>query len=103
MTDIYKLMILVASIVYIMNYSGILYSITKSIYRLINPKKEYLGQQLPKPFSCAMCMSFWIVLILCWSKFGWIYAIGIASIGSIYSLIVDVILKFIIDKINRLK
>ena len=100
---VYSLLILTFSIVYIMDHSGFLFSFTKFIYGIFNPGKEYLGQALPKPFSCSVCMTFWIVLIFTiLNGVAVIYSVGISSAFAIISTIMSKVLKIIIKLINKI-
>lgn len=50
-------------IVYIIDFSGIIVDISRMIYVLLNPGKEYSYQIIKKPFNCSLCMTFWIVFL----------------------------------------
>jgi hypothetical protein len=98
---LYNILIMTFVIVYIMDYSGILYDITKLIYKTLNPTKEYMGQPLPKPFSCSLCMSFWCVLVyLLVMGIPLLYSLGISCSIALISVLMNKLLRIIIHLIN---
>lgn len=104
METLLSILIITASIVYIINHSGIVVSISKTLFNFLNPDKVWMGQLIPKPFSCAICMSFWVVLIIAlFSGAGIIYSIGIASLMSLTSILIDRTILVIIRLINLIK
>lgn len=103
MEMIYNLVIMTFSIVYIMDHSGFLFSLTKFIYSKLNSTKEYLGQALPKPFSCSICMTFWMVLIYTiYYDVPIVYSIGLSSAFALISSLVSKVLSIIIHFINKI-
>lgn len=67
--------------------SGFIDDLTKIIFKKLNPKKEYMFQQLPKPFSCWFCMCFWIDFIyLSYNNLPLIYSISISCIISYFNI-----------------
>lgn len=96
---LYNILIITTVIVYIIDFSGFLHNLTKKIYKMLNPNKEYNGQQLPKPFSCSTCMVFWIVLFYCLNYINLIYSFGIAVgmclLIPLIQLLIQVYLKII--------
>lgn len=96
-------LILTVSIVYIIAHSGIVISVSKFIYKKLNPGKDWMGQLIPKPFSCSVCMSFWVILILCIiSSISIPYALGLASLMSLLSILIDRLLLLIIRLIHKI-
>lgn len=100
---IINILILIFSIVYIWNYSGFIFDITKIIYIKLNPNKQYLGQQLPKPFSCYICMIFWTVLAICLPNMTLIYSLGTATLSTIIGVITDKLYGVFFKLINKIK
>ena len=62
----------------IWDISGFITELTKFIYEKLNTDKLWMGQQLPKPLSCSLCMSFWIILIYLLFNIQILYALSIA-------------------------
>lgn len=65
----------------------------------------YEGQQLPKPFSCYLCMTFWFVVSygLFTTELGIIYTVGLGVASAVLSVFVDkvfILLFRVINKIN---
>jgi hypothetical protein len=83
--------------VYIVDISGFITSLSKSIYNWLNPHKEWLGQLIPKPFSCSLCLTFWLVLIYSLFHLNIIHSLVLASSCSILTLPI----KILIYKINH--
>lgn len=88
---------------YIIGSSGIVFDLSKFIYRLTH-KKEWNYQMIGKPFGCAICMTFW--LVLAYTLFvgvGFIAALGIASSMSILSILIDKLIKKLIEIFNKIQ
>lgn len=97
MEIIINLLFIAFSLMYIIEKSGIIIDISKFIYVKLNPKKEYMYQIIPKPFSCKNCMVFWISLVyLLTTSLNIYFILFLSSINS--SLIVNLFDK-IYDKI----
>ena len=81
-------------IVYIVDYSGIIFDLSKFIYKQTHKGKEWKYQIIGKPFGCSVCMSFWIntLLILCYGQ-SLVLALTIGCLSSlgtnIYKLIIN--------------
>lgn len=86
-------LILTFVIVYIIDISGFITSLSKFIFEWLNPKSPWMGQLIPKPFSCAVCMSFWVTLIYALFYTNVVYSLLIATVSS---LLVHLI-KFLIS------
>ena len=99
-----KILILIVSIVYVYNYSGFMYDLTKGFYRLLNPEKPYMGQPLFKPIGCTLCMVWWITILysILFLKLSIIYSLGIGVGSSIGSMLIDKVLGKVIDLINKI-
>lgn len=91
-------------IVYIMDISGFLYSATKFLYNLFNPHKVYMGQSLPKPFGCFVCMVFWCVLgYLLYMGESVIYSFGLAAAMSFLSVLMSKLMRLVNHLINKIE
>lgn len=103
--QIYELLIIIGSIVYVWNHSGFIYDLSKAIYLRLNKGKSYMGQQLPKPFGCSLCMVFWITLI--YGLFGVeltiIFSVGLAVASAIASVLFDKLLGIFFKLINKIE
>lgn len=60
---IINILLITFIIVYIVDYSGIIFDLSKTIWQLTHPNKIYQYRQLGKPFGCSVCLSFWICSI----------------------------------------
>lgn len=96
----YNLLLMTIIIVFIIDISGIIQSIEKGLNKILGSK--YC--KVPKPFSCSLCMTFWIGLayIISIGKFTIEYVCLVAIfsyatqfIVSIFYLIGDIISKLI--------
>lgn len=103
--NFYEIGIIVVAIVYVWNHSGFIYDLSKSIYKMLNPTKGYLGQQLPKPIGCSLCMVFWIVLLYATfqTELNIIYSVGISVASAILSVLTDKIFGLIFKLINKIQ
>lgn len=61
MENIFNIILLYLSIVYVYTLSGFIDSIKRGVWKLIS-KLPYVDIEL-KPFTCGKCMSFWTTLI----------------------------------------
>ena len=50
-------------IVYIIDYSGIIMDLSKTIWQLTHPGKVWMYKIIGKPFGCSVCMTFWLISI----------------------------------------
>lgn len=101
---ILELLIITLAITYIVGHSGIIVSISKGLFKYLNPGKVWMGELIPKPFSCSICLSFWAVLIM--SLFGGIpivYSLGLASAFSLVSILADKLIAVLIKLIHLIK
>ena len=101
---ILELVVITAAITYIVNHSGITISVSKAVFKYLNPGKFWNGELIMKPFSCAICLSFWTVLIM--SLFGGIsivYSLGLASAFSLLSILADKLIAVSIKLIHLIK
>jgi len=90
-------------IVYIINFSGIIVDLSKLIWKLFN-KGEYQYQIIMKPFSCALCMNFWLITIYALSvNMTFIISLALGCLfASVISLLIDKMLTHIIKIIHKL-
>lgn len=101
---ILQLIIICFSITYIISHSGIVFDLSKFIWKLTHPNKDWTYQIIGKPFSCSICMTFWVTLgFLLFNSVGLIYSLGIASLMAICSILVDKIIGLIIKLINKIE
>lgn len=54
--------LLTFSIVYIIDFSGILFDLSKLFYE-VTTRRKWKYQMIRKPFGCSQCMTFWSILI----------------------------------------
>jgi len=89
--------------VYIVDYSGIVFDLSKFIWRMSHKNSVWMGQLIGKPFGCAQCLCFWISLIylLCVTSF--IYALGIACLSAMLVLLTNKLIGFTLRMINKIK
>jgi hypothetical protein len=100
-----ELIIIIVSIIYIWNWSGFIFDLSKGIFKVLNPNKAYNGQPIMKPFGCALCMVFWCTIL--YSIFGLgltlIISLGVGVASSIVSTLVDRLLGVTIKLINKIQ
>ena len=84
----------------IWDISGFITDLTRIIYEKLN-NKPWFGQQLPKPLSCSLCMSFWIILIYLLFNVQLLYALSIACAFIFIQIVIKIILKKINNKLNK--
>ena len=100
---IINLIIITFSIVYIIDFSGFIFNISKTIWKILNKNKEY-QYTLIKPFGCSLCMTFWVTLGYCYLiiNLSLIYSIGIAVLcGGFLTVIIKKIINIFYNKINK--
>lgn len=86
-------------VVYIIDFSGVLVDLSKTIWELTHPNQIWMYKMLKKPWGCSKCMSFWLVIIYClYYNQTIIHSI---AIGSVMSLSTHVY-KLIINYYNKL-
>lgn len=100
---IINILIITFSIVYIVGHSGIVFDLSKFIYQLTH-KEKWNYQIIGKPFSCFGCLTFWINLLFClFNSVSIINAIGIASVMSIVAILIDKLIRVVINLINKIQ
>ena len=93
---------IVFSVVYIVEYSGFIQSLSKWLWE-IRGNGNWSGQLIRKPFSCSVCLSFWLVLIyLLKNEQSIILSIGVAVIASISSVLINRLMGVLFRLINRI-
>jgi hypothetical protein len=95
-------LMLIFSIIYIVDYSGIIFDISKFIYERTNKDKIWQGQIIGKPFGCSLCLSFWTSLIICLFNTTIVFALFIATCFAILSILIKKLLGKIINLINKI-
>lgn len=58
-----NLLFITIIIVYCIDYCGFVQEISKSIWKVLFKGLPYKGWVIPKPFSCSVCLSFWVGLL----------------------------------------
>lgn len=92
--------IIMFSYVYIIEFSGIIPSLSSFIYKRIL-KEKWIGQLITAPFGCAKCMTFWTVLIYWLIYSGFILAILVACTAALLISVLVNILKMYFKFINK--
>lgn len=68
--------------------------LSKFIYKLTHKNKEWNYQMIGKPFSCSICMTFWLILFyMLISGIGIIYSLGLACTMALLSILIDKLIK----------
>jgi len=88
-------------IVFIIDYSGIIFDLSKFLYTISG--REWKYQIIGKPFGCSLCMVWWITLIYLLFNVPFLYAIGIAAASSILSVLTKKIIGLIFKLINKIE
>lgn len=98
---IIKSLIIMLSVVYIVDISGIMAVINKKLFKaLYGDKIQYNGWYIPL-FGCSRCLSFWSVLIFTLaSGLNIIYAVGTACFCSYIANISADIMNLISRKLS---
>ncbi len=97
----FKVATLFFAVVYIVEISGVMQSLSRAVFSLIYGKNfKYNGWSIPV-ISCGKCAVFWALLgYSLYSGMGLIYSLGIASLCSYSSEIITDILKYLKRKIQ---
>lgn len=74
-----NLLLIACIIVFIVDLSGVTQSISEFIWNRLNKGLPYRGWIIPKPFSCSLCMTFWIGLVWLYLN-GWWTITGVAFV-----------------------
>lgn len=82
-------------IVFVVDYSGVMDTIKRWIWRWLNGNKPYQSFSL-KPFDCSLCMSWWVNLIV-------LLCNGISMVGMMYVVICCICTQFIYDMMIIIK
>lgn len=99
---ILNILIISFSITYIIGQSGILFDLSKFIYELTH-KQKWNYQMLRKPWSCYVCLNFWIISIYTLTLgVGVIYSLGLGCLMAIVSILINKIIELIITLINKI-
>lgn len=59
---LFDLLLIGISMTYIIDLSGVTTTLRKIIWRLKNKYKPMPDDYYPKPFTCSLCMTFWLSL-----------------------------------------
>lgn len=92
-------------IVFIIEFSGIITDISKFIWRYSHPGKQWTYQMIRKPWSCGLCLTFWITLIYMLFFKSILIALAIASFSALCTIITKNIINLfyrLTDKINNI-
>lgn len=102
MESVIKILLLVTVSTYITNHSGFLEDISKRVWEWRNKGQKWKYQLLGKPWSCITCQGFWIGVIVGGREWGWIIGLSLGVVGSLLSMLMNIILKRIIGWLNRI-
>ena len=95
-----SLLIINFVIVYIIDHSGIVFDLSKFLYTLSGRKWNY--RMISKPWGCGVCMSWWISLIYLLFNVSFIYAIGLAAIFAILSVLISKMIGKVLELFNKI-
>jgi hypothetical protein len=99
---IYDLAMIVFSVVFIVEHSGFIQSLSKMVWQKTK-KTKWQGELIRKPFSCSLCLSFWLVLAyLLINDQTIIFAVFVAVIASISSVVVNKVMGMFFRLIHKL-
>ena len=102
------LMIMV-TISFIVDYSGVVGSVKRMIHKFINGSVDYIPFSL-KPFDCSLCMSFWVLILygFVWTDQSIIVNLFYASVGAYFTRfitealnIIYILYNFVLNKLNK--
>lgn len=81
-------------IVFGIDLSGVVDSISEGIWKWLHPNIRYNGWRIPKPFSCSLCSTFWIGLIYLWltGTFSWFMLLYVALLSFSTPVIANVLI-----------
>lgn len=87
-------------IVFGIDLSGFIGSISQRIWKWLYPNIKYNGWMIPKPFSCSLCSTFWIGLLylLITGSFSWFMLMYVALL-SLFTPVIATILLFVKDSL----
>jgi len=88
-------------VVFIIEYSGILFDLSKFLYSRSGRKWKY--QMIGKPFGCSMCMTWWITLVYLLFSIEFLYAIGLAAMSSMVSVFTKKIIGLVLKWFNSIE
>lgn len=94
--EIFNLFKILFTIVFIVDYSGVVLYIKKLIWRFLNGNKLPFQYYQIKPFDCSLCMSFWVLLIYClFNHYGLLNSLFIGTIGAYLASFLSNLLEYI--------
>lgn len=88
-------------IVFIIDYSGIIFDLSKFLYTISG--REWKYQIIGKPFGCSLCMVWWLTIAYLLFNIGFLYAIGLAALSSIFSVFTKKIIGLIFKWFNKIE
>lgn len=101
--EILTIIKLILIITYIVDYSDIMISIKKLIWKLINGKKIPFQFFTMKPFDCSKCLSFWVILIyMLLNSNGIIESLFVSILSSYISIYVSILWDIIYINYKKL-
>ena len=65
---------------FIVDYSGIINTLSEQLFKLVHKGMKYDGWMIPL-FSCSLCVTFWTLLAFCLIGHGLVLSIFIACLG----------------------
>lgn len=105
-----NLLFITAVLVFIIDLSGFIQELSKGIWKALFKKVTYKGWIIPKPFSCSLCMTFWvgILYLILTHTFSFLMLGYVALLAFLTPVISTVllwikdVLVFILDKLYKL-
>lgn len=87
------LLLLACIIVFIIDLSGFIPEMSERIWKILYKNVKYVDWIIPKPFSCSLCMVFWIgVIYLIFTGFSLYMLAYVALLAFLTPVIKDVLL-----------
>jgi len=98
-----NILLIVFSIVYIVDFSGIIVDLSKFLWELTHPKQVWKYNMLKKPFNCSTCLSFWFILIYSLSvlNYTFVESLSIACVSALSTNIFKIIINTYIKLTNK--
>ena len=77
---IMQILMIIFIVSFIVDYSGIINTLSEFIFKRIHKGMKYNGWMIPL-FSCSLCVTFWILLAFCLIGHGLVFSIFISCLG----------------------
>lgn len=100
---LFNVLMIVFSSVYIIDISGVMDAVNKSVYKFIYGRnRRYDGSWFIPVLSCAKCSSFWLVLVYTLvAGVPFIACVFIACVASLSAVIMSLALSRLLRLFNR--